>query len=167
MIRRTDCAHSHTRLLPMPPVLRRPSRGWRGLTGPFRVGVGARIGLLLVCAPESHRVSFVFSPSRCHRVIASVRPRESTQLLLGRSSPLTVNCLRATIFSVLLYKGFISGSVASRPCKATKLKSAYAASFRELKSAIRRSCMYGAPVRCLTVFLSGRSAPCFQGGAPI
>ena len=91
-------------------------------------------------------MSFVLSPFRCHRVIASVRPRESTQLLLGRSSPLTVNCLRATIFSVLLYKGFISGSVASRPCKAKKLKSAYAASFRELKSAIRRSCMYSAHV---------------------
>jgi hypothetical protein len=103
-------------------------------------------------------VRFALSPSRCHRVIglASVRPHESTKLLLGRSSPLTVNCLRATIFSVLLYKGFTSGTVgvASRPCKAIKLKSAYAASFRELKSAIRRSCMYGAPVRCLTVFLS-------------
>ena len=54
---------------------------------------------------------FALSPSRCHRVIglASVRPHESTKLLLGRSSPLTVNCLRATIFSVLLYKGYTSG----------------------------------------------------------
>ena len=101
---------------------------------------------------------FVFSPSRCHRVIglASVRPHESTKLLLGRSSPLTVNCLRATIFSVLLYKGFTSGTVgvASRPCKAIQLKSAYAASFRQLKSAKKRSCMYGAHIRWLTVLLS-------------
>ena len=34
--------------------------------------------------------------------------------------------------------------VASRPCKAIQLKSAYTSSFRQLKSAIRRSCMYGA-----------------------
>ena len=145
----------HPRLLPMPPVLRRPSRGWRGLTGPFRVGVGARIGLLLVCAPESHRVSFVFSPSRCHRVIASVRPHESTKLLLGRSSPLTVNCLRAAIFSVLMYKAIHWAGVASRPCKVIQLKIAYTASFRQLKSAT----VYGAHV-CMAPMYGGSRSFC-------
>ena len=60
------------------------------------------------------------------------------------------------IFSVLLYTGDTSGRrcVTALQSYIVQLKSAYTSSFRQLKSAIRRSCMYGAHVRWLTVFLS-------------
>ena len=61
------------------------------------------------------------------------------------------------IFSVLLYTGDTSGRrcVTALQSYIVQLKSAYTSSFRQLKSAIRRSCMYGVHhVRWLTVFLS-------------
>ena len=50
------------------------------------------------------------------------------------------------IFSVLLYTGDTSGRrcVTALQSYIVQLKSAYTSSFRQLKSAIRRSCMYGA-----------------------
>jgi len=86
----------------------------------------------------------VLSPSRCHRAIAYVRPHESTnrKLLLGRSSPRTENCLYRTgrhIFSSAVQRLYIGWALRHGPaklCKGIQLKSAYTASFRQLKSAI-------------------------------
>ena len=62
----------------------------------------------------------------------------------------------APYFQFCCTKAIHRVGVASRPCKAIQLKSVYTSSFRQLKSAIRRSCMYGAHVRWLTVYLSER-----------
>ena len=55
----------------------------------------------------------------------------------GSSSLLNV----APYFQFCCTKAIHRVGVASRPCKAIQLKSAYTSSFRQLKSAIRRSCM--------------------------
>jgi hypothetical protein len=122
---------------------------------------GARFGLLLSLRAEEPQSEFrvlTVSLSQGHSIRTSPREHKVTSgALLTSDRELSMG---RNIFSSAVQRlcdlPVHRVGVASRPCKAIQLKSAYTASFRQLKSAIRRSCMYGAyiHVRWLTVFLS-------------
>ena len=104
---------------------------------------GARFGLLLSLRagkPQSEFRVLTVSLSQGHSIRTSPREHKVTSgALLTSDRELSTG---RHIFSSAVQRLYDLHrvGVASRPCKAIQLKSAYTASFRQLKSAIRRSC---------------------------